>query len=70
MVAQIDKEQTTMVALGVNPARKPGGLTDIGGPQGSAMMRTIGVNLFHNEGKNLYPASCQAVAAVWEEYER
>jgi hypothetical protein len=43
MVAQIYEQQPAVVALGVDPAGKPGGLADIFAPQGSAVMGAVGV---------------------------
>ena len=55
MVPQIDEQQAAMVALGMDPAGKPGGLADIGGPEGGAIMGAVGVNLFHGGERNLAP---------------
>ena len=55
MVPQVYEQQAAMVALGVDPAGKPGGLADIGAAQGGAIMGAVGVNLFHGPERNLAP---------------
>jgi hypothetical protein len=44
MIAQVDEQQTAMVALGMNPAGKPRLSPGIGGAQGAAGMSAIGVH--------------------------
>src|ERR1700712_3539705 len=44
MVPQIDEEQAAMVALAVNPTRKPDGLAGITGAKRAAGMGAVGVH--------------------------
>ena len=41
MIAQIDEEQVTVVALAVNPSGQADSFADVGSAQFSAFMRTI-----------------------------
>jgi hypothetical protein len=44
MIAQVDEKHAAMIALPVDPARKPDRLADASGPKGGAMMSAIGVH--------------------------
>src|SRR5438270_3981563 len=50
MIAQIDEQQLTVVALAMHPARKPDGFADIVEAQRSAAVGTIGV---HQENRSV-----------------
>ena len=43
-IAQIDEQQPAMIALTMNPARNPDGLTGVVGAQRAAIMRSVGVH--------------------------
>jgi hypothetical protein len=45
MVAQVDEQDSAMVALAVNPAGQADGRADIGGAQLGAMVRAVGVHV-------------------------
>jgi hypothetical protein len=59
MVPQIDEQQPAMVALGMNPAGKPGQAADIPCPQSSAMVGAVFMHrkIFHSLGKETRPPS-------------
>ncbi len=44
MIAQVDEQQTAVIALGMHPAREAGGLPGIGGAQRATGMGAIGVH--------------------------
>ena len=45
VVAQVDENETAVVALAMDPAREADGLTGVGGPKGAAGMTAIGVHV-------------------------